>query len=110
MVSQMTSYWLAFAALVVGGLGGSAFAATQATLVMRHTPHGRHSAAMGMVSVAVSVLPLGALSSGLVSQALGTSTGFLLSGVLGLSLWSLWLPMCWPSLVTTPARTGGPAR
>lgn len=98
-VSQVTNYWLAFAALAVGGLGGSAFAATQAALVLRHTRPEGHSAAMGLVSVAVSVLPIGALMSGTVSQAFGTSLGFLLSGAVGLTVWLLMMPVCWPRLV-----------
>jgi hypothetical protein len=98
-VSQVDSYWLAFAALAMGGVGGSGFAATQAALVLRHTPARGHSAAMGLVSVAISVLPVGALMSGTVSQAFGTSLGFLLSGVVGLTVWLLMMPVCWPRLV-----------
>ncbi|MBM3648519.1 MAG: MFS transporter [Alphaproteobacteria bacterium] len=87
-------YWLAFAALVVGGFGTAGFGNMQTTLTLTEAPAEMRSRLMGMVTVGIGTGPLGVLAAGLIAAELGPRAAVLAMAVVGLALTlalSLWL-------------------
>jgi MFS family permease len=81
------SYWLAFAILVLGGLGTAGFGNMQSTLMLTEAPPHMRSRLMGIVTVCIGTAPLGVLAAGALADAIGlraaivamAATGFVLT-------------------------------
>ncbi len=82
-------YWLAFAALLLGGFGTAGFGNMQTTLMLTEAPPGMRSRLMGIVTVCIGTGPLGVLMAGLLSDAMGPRGAVLVMAVLGLALTGL---------------------
>lgn len=78
-------YWLVFASLLVASSFVGLFAATQAALVMTSVDGSMRGRAMGLLSMAIGVLPLGMIVLGEVSEQLGAPTAIVVSNVLGVA-------------------------
>jgi len=65
------SYWLALAALVLGGFGSAGFSNMQSTLMLTEAPHDMRSRLMGIVTVCIGTGPIGILLAGALSEQLG---------------------------------------
>jgi MFS family permease len=88
------SYWLAFAALVIGGFGTAGFGNMQTTLMLTEAPAEMRSRLMGMVTVGIGTGPLGVLAAGAIAVELGPRSAVLVMAVTGLLLTlmlTLWL-------------------
>ena len=79
------SYWLVFASLLLASSFVGLFGATQATLVMTSVDATMRGRAMGLLSMAIGVLPLGMIVLGEVSEVLGAPTALVISNVVGLA-------------------------
>jgi len=78
------SYWLAFAALVIGGFGTAGFGNMQTTLMLTEAPPEMRSRLMGMVTVGIGTGPLGVLAAGAISDHSGPRDAVLIMASLGL--------------------------
>jgi MFS family permease len=78
------SYWLALAALVIGGFGTAGFGNMQTTLMLTETPAAMRSRLMGIVTVCIGTGPLGVMAAGFVSDKLGPRDAVLVMASLGL--------------------------
>jgi MFS family permease len=99
-------YGLAFAILVIGGLGTAAFGIMQTTLVLTEAPPALRSRVLGIVTMCIGTGPLGVLAVGFLSASLGPPTAILIMagiGLAGLAATWLWLAR------TTHFRVGAPA-
>ena len=67
------SYLLSVAALLVGGLGFSAFAVLQTGVILQRTAPELRGRAMGAVALGIGAHPFGALAMGALAEALSTS-------------------------------------
>jgi predicted MFS family arabinose efflux permease len=88
------SYWLAFAVLVLGGLGTAGFGNMQTTLMLTEAPAAMRSRLMGMVTVGIGTGPLGVLVAGALSEQWGPRTAVAFMAALGLAATvalALWL-------------------
>ncbi|UYN95407.1 MAG: MFS transporter [Enhydrobacter sp.] len=65
------SYWVALAALVIGGFGTAGFGNMQSTLMLTEAPSEMRSRLMGIVTVCIGTGPLGVLLAGVLSDAYG---------------------------------------
>ncbi len=86
------TYILALAALLGAAVGGGFFGALQGVLVMTVVPAELRGRALGLLSMAIGVLPLGMILLGEIAEAIGTRQALAISagvGVLTLLLW-LW--------------------
>jgi MFS family permease len=88
-------YWLAFALLLLGGLGTAAFSNMQTTLILTEAPLAVRSRVMGIVTVCIGTGPLGVLAIGVLSQQLGPSVAVLIMAGLGVS----GLGLVWSKLI-----------
>jgi MFS family permease len=79
------SYWLAFAALVIGGFGTAGFSNMQSTLMLTEAPAEMRSRLMGMVTVGIGTGPLGVLAAGLLSDQVGPRDAVLIMAAMGLA-------------------------
>ena len=79
------SYWLAFAVLVIGGFGTAGFGNMQTTLMLTEAPTEMRSRLMGLVTVGIGTGPLGVLTAGLVSDAIGPRGAVLVMAGAGLA-------------------------
>ncbi len=78
------SYWIALAALIVGGFGTAAFSNMQSTLMLTEVPPAMRSRLMGIVTVCIGTGPLGILAAGALSDAVGPRAAVVLISSLGL--------------------------
>lgn len=88
------SYWLAFAALVIGGFGTAGFGNMQTTLMLTEAPPEMRSRLMGLVTVGIGTGPLGVLAAGALATEMGPRSAVLVMAVTGLLLTvalALWL-------------------
>jgi MFS family permease len=76
-------YGLAFAALLVGGLGTATFSVMQSTLVLSEAPAGLRSRVMGLITVCIGTGPLGVLTVGALSEWLGAPAALLTMATAG---------------------------
>src|SRR5215475_7707847 len=83
------SYWLAFAALLLGGFGTAGFGNMQTTLMLTEAPADMRSRLMGIVTVCIGTGPLGVVLAGVLSDAFGPRTAILAMAILGLALTGL---------------------
>jgi hypothetical protein len=74
---------IAFAALVVSGVGQAGFASMQSLLAIESASVFERGAALGVLSTAIGSLPLGMVVIGLGAQALGPRPALLASAVTG---------------------------
>ncbi len=79
------SYWLAFAALVVGGFGTAGFSNMQSTLMLTEAPIAMRSRLMGIVTVCIGTGPLGVLAAGALAREVGPRSAVLVMAGLGLA-------------------------
>ncbi len=79
------SYWLAFSVLVIGGFGTAGFGNMQTTLMLTEAPTEMRSRLMGLVTVGIGTGPLGVLTAGLVSDAIGPRGAVLVMAGAGLA-------------------------
>lgn len=77
-------YWLVFISLLIASSFVGLFAATQGALVMTSVDAAMRGRAMGLLSMAIGVLPLGMIVLGEVSEQLGAPTALIISNVIGL--------------------------
>ncbi len=76
-------YALAFAFMVIGGLGTAAFGSMQSTLVLTEAPAALRSRVMGIVTMCIGTGPLGVLLVGFASDRLGASRALLVMALIG---------------------------
>jgi MFS family permease len=79
------SYWLALAALIIGGFGTAGFSNMQTTLMLTEAPIEMRSRLMGLVTVGIGTGPLGVLMAGTIARELGTRGAILVMAGLGLA-------------------------
>ena len=79
------SYWLAFAALVIGGFGTAGFSNMQSTLMLTEAPAEMRSRLMGLVTVGIGTGPLGILGAGVISDHVGPRDAVLIMAALGIA-------------------------
>jgi MFS family permease len=82
-------YGLSFVALLVMGTGVAGFAVMQMTLVMLVSRDEMRGRALGVVSLAIGVSPIGALFIGGLASAIGTANAVTVNAVTGLALLAL---------------------
>jgi predicted MFS family arabinose efflux permease len=90
VVAQARSYLLALLALLAAGIGTGFFGSTQSTLVMTSVPVAVRGRALGLLSTAIGVLPLGMILLGELAEARSARTAITVSalcGGIGLVLW-----------------------
>lgn len=78
------SYWLALAALIVGGFGTAGFGNMQTTLMLTEAPLEVRSRLMGIVTVCIGTGPLGILAAGVLAREMGPRDAILVMATLGL--------------------------
>lgn len=79
------SYWLALAALIIGGFGTAGFSNMQSTLMLTEAPPALRSRLMGIVTVCIGTGPLGVLAAGALSDALGPRAAIVTMAGIGLA-------------------------
>ena len=79
------SYWLALAALIIGGFGTAGFSNMQSTLMLTEAPPAMRSRLMGIVTVCIGTGPLGVLAAGALSDTLGPRAAVVTMAVIGLA-------------------------
>jgi predicted MFS family arabinose efflux permease len=88
----------AAAALLVLGIGQSAFSVMQATIVFVAAPIERRMQAMGLLTMCIGIGPLGFLALGWLAERFGASPAALISAASGLvslaATWPWWR-VCW---------------
>ena len=88
----------AAAALLLVGVGQSAFSVMQATIVFVAAPVDRRMQAMGVLTMCIGVGPLGFLMLGWLAERLGAPSAAVISAVAGLvtlaATWRWW-QVCW---------------
>ncbi len=77
-------YWLVFASLLLASSFVGLFASTQGALVITAVDPAMKGRAMGLLSMAIGVLPLGMTALGEVSEALGASTALVIFNLTGI--------------------------
>jgi predicted MFS family arabinose efflux permease len=91
--TQSSWYPLSLVLLLGASVGMGLFGSTQATLVMTVVPEEVRGRALGLLSTAIGMLPLGMIALGELAEAFGAPTAvlsFTLTGAVLLLLW-LWL-------------------
>ena len=78
-------YWLALAALILGGFGTAGFGNMQTTLMLTEAPLEVRSRLMGIVTVCIGTGPLGVLAAGALAQELGPRAAIVILATLGLA-------------------------
>jgi predicted MFS family arabinose efflux permease len=91
VVAQARSYLLCLVALLAAGIGTGFFGSTQSTLVMTSVPVAVRGRALGLLSTAIGVLPLGMILLGELAEARGARTAITVSAVCGGTGLVLWL-------------------
>ncbi|MED6303962.1 MAG: MFS transporter [Actinomycetota bacterium] len=77
--------------LVVAASGMGLFASTQAVLVMDSVPEERRGRALGLLSSAIGVLPIGMLALGEIAELVGTSLAITIPVITGAVLMTIFL-------------------
>jgi predicted MFS family arabinose efflux permease len=85
--------WFAVAAacLLVSACGMGLFGSTQSTLVMTSVDPALRGRALGLLSTAIGVLPLGMIALGELAEAVGARAAIVTSAVVGLVVLLAWL-------------------
>jgi MFS family permease len=91
---------LAGSALLVTGLGGSAFSIMQATLIYQSAPPDMRGRMLGTLATCIGLGPLGFIHIGLLAEAFGAQNATIMAGIEGLIVLlltrPLWLPVIRP--------------
>ena len=82
-------YALAFALLLIGGLGTAAFSNMQTTLILTEAPPASRSRVMGIVTMCIGTGPVGVIMVGILSGQVGPPVAILIMAGLGLGGLSL---------------------
>jgi MFS family permease len=82
---------LGFIALIAAGAGSGGFGSMQSVLVIEAADDGERGAALGLLSTAIGVLPLGMLLLGVSAELLGAQRALLVSSCAGLTVLAIWL-------------------
>lgn len=91
-------YALVFASLFVASCFIGLFAATQSALVMTSVDPSLRGRAMGLLAMAIGMLPIGMTALGELAEAAGAGTALIVSNIVGLLCLALWLarrPQVW---------------
>ena len=86
VMSLSPFYWLAFAALVIGGFGTAGFGNMQSTLMLTEAPPEMRSRLMGLVTVCIGTGPLGVLLAGAIATEIGPRAAVAVMSTVGLIL------------------------
>ncbi len=86
VMSLSPFYWLAFAALVIGGFGTAGFGNMQSTLMLTEAPPEMRSRLMGLVTVCIGTGPLGVLLAGAIATEIGPRAAVAVMAAVGLVL------------------------
>lgn len=86
VVAFSPTYLLAWALLAVGGLGTARFSAMQTSVVMTNAPIEIRSRVLGLVTTCIGTSPIGVLTVGALSDALGPRIALFIMAAAGLSL------------------------
>lgn len=86
VMSLSPFYWLAFAALVIGGFGTAGFGNMQSTLMLTEAPPEMRSRLMGLVTVCIGTGPLGVLLAGAIATEIGPRAAVAVMAAAGLLL------------------------
>ncbi len=86
VMSQSPFYWLAFAALVIGGFGTAGFSNMQSTLMLTEAPPEMRSRLLGLVTVCIGTGPLGVLLAGVIATEIGPRAAVAVMAAVGLLL------------------------
>lgn len=92
------TYWVAAVALFVASIGLGFFSSTQSTIVMTAVDEQRRGRALGLLSTAIGVLPIGMISLGELAEVTGASAASAASaatGAVGLAIWLRYRPEAW---------------
>ena len=85
LVASLSPWFgLAYAALVVGGLGISGFGTMQTTILLTTTPPALRTRIMGVLTMSIGMAPLGVLHAGLLADRFKASTAMLVMAIEGL--------------------------
>lgn len=98
------AYRLAWGLLALGGLGTARFAAMQTSVVMIAAPPEIRSRVLGLVTTCIGMGPLGVLSAGALTDALGPRLAIALMAGIGLAVLALLL---WNEARLRRLGTGG---
>ncbi|MDP5226247.1 MULTISPECIES: MFS transporter [Arthrobacter] len=74
--------WLSYGLLVLAGVASAAFGVLQSTLVLLATPPAVHGRAMGLLELAIGVMPLSTLALGAIAELTGVAAMSAVAGVL----------------------------
>jgi MFS family permease len=88
-------FLLAFALLLIGGLGTAAFSNMQTALILTEAPFATRSRVMGIVTMCIGTGPLGVLTIGLLSEQFGPPVAILIMAGLGIG----GLSVVWAKLI-----------
>ncbi len=91
IVAQAQTYLLAVVALLLAGVGMGFFGSIQSTLVMTSVPLEVRGRALGLLSTAIGMLPLGMIALGELAEAFGTRTAITASALTGALCAIVWL-------------------
>lgn len=83
--------WTAAGCLLLGGFGHGCFNATQSVLVMESVAPLERGWALGKLSMAIGVMPVGQISTGLIAEAIGARAALVSVAVTGVAALSYWL-------------------
>ncbi len=89
--AQSTSYPLSVVFLLVSGIGMGMFGSMQGTLVMTSVPDEVRGRALGLLSTAIGVLPLGMIALGELAEIVGAPNAVTISVLVGASLTIVWV-------------------
>ena len=103
VVAQARAYPVTLVALLLAGIGTGFFGSTQSVLVMTSVPLEARGRALGLLSTAIGVLPLGMLGLGELAEAFGTRTAITASATAGAAVAGLWL-LRHPQVLHTTAQ------
>ena len=85
------TYWLAFAFIVVSGVGSGFFGATQSTLTMVAVPEEIRGRTLGLLSMAIGALPIGMYGLGETAEQIGVTPALITSAALGFVALASWI-------------------
>ena len=89
--TQSRWYLLSLVLLLGASVGMGLFGSTQATLVMTVASEEVRGRALGLLSTAIGMLPLGMIASGELAEAVGARTAVLSFTLVGAGLLAFWL-------------------
>jgi predicted MFS family arabinose efflux permease len=91
-------YWLAAGSIFIAAFGLGFFGSTQGLIVMTAVDKARRGRALGLLSTAIGVLPIGMIALGELAEVIGASPAVVASattGALGLAIWLRYWPESW---------------